>query len=697
MSYGNSNSQIRAEGSSLAWRALKYAMNIEAQLENALKDLALFNERGTNVDESGGTGADNLRNSLVSILESIRQREEKEDQRLNDAAICAIEELSSISSSELGSYAGSILNSLKSYLNDPESTLLPNETVLPVVQIGRSEDLGECFCQEFMIDFVEQHSVLLERFEASVAGSDYLEPSGVEELDRKIKSYLHTLKGDSGTIGLTGIEKICHQLEDMLEEQSANEIADQLLNFRVWVESTAIAILNEREPDISSSKFSEYISSSQSAPESKVDQLNSSSREAAKTGTPKVIRSFVQVDTKKLDRLIETVGEMIISSSILIDGCSSKTTSSEALDRSCERVEKVSKEMGELATSLRLAPVSRLFNKMAKVVRETSARCGKEARLTTFGETTEIDRAIHELILDPLMHMVRNSISHGIETPEERKKSGKPTYGTVTLGAFQHGDLVKITVQDDGQGMDQKKIREKGEELGIIDPSDKVSRSDIFQLVFHPGFSTADQLNHIAGRGVGMEVVKNRIRSFRGNIKIDSVEREGTTFTIELPLTIGIVDGVIVRTANEQYVVPLASITEFLEISAAKPTEIIDGRKFLKVREDLVPVFDMADLLGLEETTETTEGIILLSNSGDALTAIRVDEIMGTCSTLLKKLNAVSEVNQSLSGATILSDGSTRLVVDLSILSDIALNKIRKTKNALTESSSPGSSEQRLF
>ena len=369
------------------------------------------------------------------------------------------------------------------------------------------------------------------------------------------------------------------------------------------------------------------------------------------------------------------VGEMIISSSMMIETCRKQLGYDDDVVRNTEQLEQISREVRDMATSLRLVPISGVFQKMSRIAFEAGNKLGKKVRLEIEGESTELDRTVFERIIDPLMHMVRNSIAHGIEEPSARVSAGKEEAGLVKLSAMHYGDNIRVKVIDDGQGLDVSAIKKRAIEKGLIDANVSLSDSEIYKLIFEPGFSTADKVSDIAGRGVGMDVVKKNIESMRGRILINSEVGKGTEFTIELPLTLGIVDGILVRVGVENYILPMVSIVEFLEADRQEVHRVVGEGCLIKYRDSIVPVYSMKDIFESRNSfSQSFDGVLVISERDGAHTAFQVDEILGTCSTIIKSVKNSYRSVPGVAGAAILADGRASLILDLGILASAARN-----------------------
>jgi two-component system chemotaxis sensor kinase CheA len=325
-------------------------------------------------------------------------------------------------------------------------------------------------------------------------------------------------------------------------------------------------------------------------------------------------------------------------------------------------------ELRDSTMGVRTVPIGSLFGRFRRLVHDLSAQLGKEIALVTVGEETELDKTVVEKLNDPLIHLLRNSIDHGLETPEGRAAAGKPACGRITLTARHAGGEVLICIEDDGRGLDRDRIRARAEENGLVQPGAILRDSELFAVIFQPGFSTAREVTSLSGRGVGMDVVKQAITSLRGKIEVSSVPARGTALTLRLPLTLAIIDGLLVRVGNERYVLPLSSVEECVELSAAQDARS-RGRNFLNIRGDLVPFLRLRALFGAAAAPDPYQKIVVVA-AGKQHVGLVVDQVIGNHQTVIKSLSVLHAAAKMFSGATILGDGGVALILDVAQLVD---------------------------
>lgn len=378
---------------------------------------------------------------------------------------------------------------------------------------------------------------------------------------------------------------------------------------------------------------------------------------------------FVKLDTRKLDSLVDLVGELVIAQSMVVQDPDVQRMPSRHLARCLRQLRRITSELQRTAMSLRMVPIRRTFQKMARLVRDLSAQQHKQVQLVVEGEETELDRNIVEQLGDPLVHMIRNAVDHGIESPETRVAHGKAPLGTIRLSAAHQRGGIVIGVQDDGQGLDRDRILAKARERGLVKPETTPTEAEIFALIFAPGFSTAERVTDVSGRGVGMDVVRRNIEKLRGKIEIQSIPGQGSSFTILLPLTLAIIDGMLVGVGNERYILPTLSVRESFRPRPGMVTTVHERGEVVSVRGRLTPLLRLGPHLGTPcRAVDPTEGIIVVVESGDAARGLLVDELLGKQEVVIKALGETFRRQELLAGAAILGDGRVGLILDVDTL-----------------------------
>jgi two-component system, chemotaxis family, sensor kinase CheA len=392
--------------------------------------------------------------------------------------------------------------------------------------------------------------------------------------------------------------------------------------------------------------------------------------------------SSLRVTSEKLDTLVDLVGELVtvqarlsqFSSDMSLSGLSSPAELSLfSSDMALSELSSIAEEVQKLTTSLRdntmdmrMMPIGSIFSKFKRLVRDLSSDLGKSIELVTEGADTEMDKTVIDKLDDPLVHLIRNSIDHGIEPPAIRKEMGKPESGTIVLSAAHKGASVVITIKDDGAGLNVAAIREKALEKGIIQRDSTLSDKEIHELIFAPGFSTATTITNVSGRGVGMDVVKKTIESLRGSIELDSSPGKGSTITLNLPLTLAIINGLLVSIAGAYYILPLATVEECVELTQ-ESSDQTHGSNLLNIRGDIVPYVRLRDYLNIEGKKPYLEHIVITDVRGKRIGFV-VDSVIGGRQTVIKALGPAFKYMREISGATILGDGKIALILDVNEL-----------------------------
>ena len=383
---------------------------------------------------------------------------------------------------------------------------------------------------------------------------------------------------------------------------------------------------------------------------------------------------FLRVRTDRLDLLIDMVGELVIAQSMISgdetlgaarDGAASGTH--HELNKKITHAGKIVRELQDLSMSMRMVPLKATFQKLTRVVRDVTAKLGKDVEFTTEGEDTEIDRNMVDVVGDPLVHMVRNALDHGVEAPEERLRAGKPRQGRVTLVAYQAGGSVIVELRDDGRGLDRERIVRKAVEKGLIDSDRGMTDGEVFQLIFAPGFSTAEKVTDVSGRGVGMDVVRRNIESVRGRVEIASTPGQGTTFYVRLPLTLAVTDGMLVRVGAERYVVPTTNIHMSFRPERAMLQTIGGSGEVVTLRGEVMPIVRLHrlfDVAGAQQ--DPTEALLMIVGDGrQRRSALLVDELLGQQQVVAKSLGDGIGTVAGIAGGAILGDGRVGLIVDV--------------------------------
>ena len=414
-------------------------------------------------------------------------------------------------------------------------------------------------------------------------------------------------------------------------------------------------------------------------PDTAVAMPSAAETDAVKTEAPKAAvranmaqmeSTSIRVDVKKVDQLINLAGELVIIQAMLAQNSQTlDPTANQQLLSGLADLDRNTRDLQEAVMSIRMIPMSTVFSRFPRMLRDLANKLGKKINLVTQGEATELDKGLVEKITDPLTHLVRNSLDHGIEMPEDRIKAGKSEQGTLTLSAAHQGGSIVIEVRDDGRGMNREKLIRKARERGI-DAPDTMTDNEVWMLIFAPGFSTAEQVTDVSGRGVGMDVVRKNIAALNGSVDIDSVEGVGMRVSIRLPLTLAIMDGMSVGVGKEVYILPLSSVVESFQVNSADVSTVTQGSQLVKVRDEYMPVIGLEKVFAVprQPGDKSTSDIMVVIESDGSRVALLVDELLGQHQVVVKNLESNYRKVPNISGATILGDGTVALILDTSSL-----------------------------
>ena len=393
---------------------------------------------------------------------------------------------------------------------------------------------------------------------------------------------------------------------------------------------------------------------------------------AKSSGGNRKSKETLRVDVHKLNSLMDLVGELIISATSIIHNPELADLDIESFHKSALRLGRVTRSLQDVAMSVRMVPIDGTFRKMHRLVRDVSRKQGKQVDLLIAGEETEVDKKVAEIIADPLVHLMRNALDHGLETVEDRRASGKGDTGSISLEARHQGGEIWISIQDDGRGIDPARILKKARERGLPDAHrNDLSDQQIFNFIFEPGFSTADKLSDISGRGIGMDVVKRNIEQVKGRIDVASQLGTGTTFTLRIPLTLAIIEGMLVRVGDSCFTIPLLQIKESVVVTGQEIVNLSDGQEVARIRDQLIPVVRLHQFYNLTpESTELSDGILVVVEDNGMTVSLFVDELIGQRQTVVKGLSGYLGDLPGLSGCTVLGDGRISLIIDVTNLID---------------------------
>lgn len=552
------------------------------------------------------------------------------------------------------------------------------------------KELKEGFLQEAeqMLLDAEQCFLDLESL-TSAAGS------GNSAVLEKIFRLAHSLKGSARAVGFEDMGHFTHELENLLVKLKNGNLAitspvvTLLLRCNDHLRGMVTTLKGNLSATVDSSALLEEIARCLSGPfretataqpaiappappaaqlEEPIEDVLEFSPKPAQAPPQQqahgTAEEAIRVSLKRLDVLMNYIGELVILQTVLNQHKSQ--IDSPLLQRTVGQIGKITKDIQGISMSLRMIPLKPTFQKLHRTLRDTAKSLGKEVQLETSGDETEMDKTVLDRLGDPLVHLIRNAADHGIESTETRLQAGKSATGTVRIRAFHQGDRVIIEVSDDGGGICAETVRKKAVERGILSPGQEISDKAAHELVFHPGFSTKAEVTDISGRGVGLDVVKHNIESLQGEVQIDTVKGQGTTFRILLPLTLAIIDAMVVRMGDERYVIPLAHIHESVQPVREDVHHLTNVGEVLCLRGENLPLYPLSGVLGRKSKPMAPwDSIALVIRAGDKPFAVLVDDIIGQQQVVIKRLGAELENLKGFSGSSILGDGRAALILDL--------------------------------
>lgn len=596
---------------------------------------------------------------------------------------------------------------------------------------SRDKDPGEAISEEDMeiiVDFVAESLENLGTIEVRLM--DLEQAPGDLEIINAIFRPFHTVKGVSGFLNFKKINKLAHVVENLLDSARDGklnidaEVVDIILDsvdlLKRMIENVRDSLdcgkLFEGDEDTEelTQRIEQLISSTQNEGKKRLGEMLvakgvvtatdvedaleiqqqgndkkigeilveqekvstraivSTLRDQKRIGGPVLLQ--VKVDTLKLDNIVDMVGELAIAQSMLRQHEVIQASGDRKLYQITSQLNLITSGLQNTAMSLRMVPIKHTFQKMLRLVRDLAKKAGKEIQLVMLGEDTEMDRNMVEEIYEPMVHMIRNSVDHGLERPDERKAKNKPGRGTIFLKAYHKGGNIVIEIEDDGRGLNREKILKKAVSRELVKPEDKLTEAEIDNLIFLPGFSTADEVTDISGRGVGTDIVKNKVEKLRGRVEVQSVTEKGTTFFIRLPLTLAIVNGMIVRIGEDRYIIPTLSVQESFRPGQKECSTVKGDGEMIKVRNNLIPLIRMDRLLkqngnGSGSSSQTRvppwEKLVVVVEYQEEKRCLLVDELIGQEEVVIKNLGGWLKDIKGIAGSVIMGDGKVGLILDI--------------------------------
>ena len=559
---------------------------------------------------------------------------------------------------------------------------------------GAAADMVSIFTQDAE-EILDQAELNLLHLEA--------EPERLNDLLRQF----HTLKGNSGLMGYGQMQRISHRLEDVLQharDRQAPLGQDSVRLFLKAVDALRQSVASLRKGGSSSvPQFEEWIQrvdawagvsavekQPAAAPVVEAAPEQPASVEtppAADAGEPVIhaqpapqAGEGIRIGVERLDQLNDFTSELIVAAAVVMHLSERRQgVESEQYERACHQLDLVTSWLQNLSMSMRMVPVELAFRRLHRLVRDLSEKTGKLIELQLAGAETEADRRVIELIVDPLIHLVRNAVDHGIEPLEERRRRGKPDTGTIRIEAFQRSAEVRIVISDDGRGLQRAKILEKGRARGLVRDAAPLRDEEILDMIFQPGFSTAETVTEVSGRGVGLDVVRKNVERLRGRVVAQSVEGFSTTMTLRIPLTLSVINGMMVRVGTELFALPLEAVRELLRPGSADVHRVVNEGAVVSVRGETIPLFRLADLFTISGAAKRAdEGIVVVVEDGERRAALLVDETIGQQRVVVKSLRESLGRIVGISGASVLADGRVRLILDVPGLIGVAQERARQ-------------------
>ena len=667
------------------------------------------------------SGVENLQTILDQIKQNITEISDGPAQLLEQArgktsqATEALQEIlqkenqDTVKSIEIISQAISTLQSLTDEISIGKTTSDsdPAETDHIADVETASQEAATIFEQDvaFLLEFIDEAGEHIESAEEGLLNLES-KPDDKDVINQIFRGF-HTIKGLAAFLNLRQIGQLAHSAENLLDIARKGELTLAGKNIDIVFE--AIDMLKKLVADLKKSiKAGKAVSERKSLPQllaklkasienqNLTASLNSPQAQEKDKELDKILAvkdepkkqdlttqaqarsgdEKIKVSTARLDNLVDMVGELVVAQLMVSEEVNTTRASEHNLCRKITHQSKIIRELQQLSMSIRMVPVGGVFQKMARLVRDLSRKSGKEINFTTTGDETELDRTVVDKISDPLVHMIRNAIDHGIEPPEERTKTGKNLEGQIELRAYHEAGNIVIEIADDGKGLDKERILKKAIDNGIVSADQEPSKEEIFKLIFHPGLSTAQKVTSVSGRGVGMDVVKKNVESLHGRIDISSTPGKGSIFTIRMPLTLAIIDGQIIRAGNNRYIIPINSIDRSLKPTHKQLSSVQGRGEMAIVQGNLMPIIRLYRLFGIvPDTEDPTESLLVVVEDEYNKCCLLVDELLGQQQVVIKSLGDGLGKVKGVSGGAIMGDGRVSLILDIPNLIELA-NKI---------------------
>ncbi len=571
-------------------------------------------------------------------------------------------------------------------------------------QSPEPSDNGRLVTKEMIEKYISETCELLDRSEneALILEKESENQPAIQEIFRCI----HTIKGNSGFLGFTVVEKVCIELETLLDDVRTgkitvnNAIVTNILKIvdiirkeikhsqngndgkaentesieykplgEILVDIGAVKVeVVEKALETQDKPIGEMLIESGHVKPEDVEKALEIQKNTYGNGQQEIQRKEIRVNTAKLDRLFDLVGELITAEAMVFNSPDIQGIRLDNFNKTASALSKISRELQETTMMIRMIPLDGLFNKLTRLVRDLSGKFGKKIDLKMSGQETEMDKNVIEQISDPLVHILRNAIDHGIELPLERANNGKDQTGTIKLSAKYEGSDIWLSVKDDGRGLNKEKIIRKAVEKGLLrEPLPDLADDEVWQFIFEPGLSTAEQVSEVSGRGVGMDVVRKNMEKIRGKIEIKSEAGKGSEFILKIPLTMAIIDGITLKTGDNYYSIPVIDILEFFKAKDEMLIKMENGREVVNLRGDIIPLIRLYEVFKLKSKYDkVTDGIMVVVKNEARKACIFIDEIIGTQQLVIKSISDFLGTIDGISGCSILGDGNVSFILDTS-------------------------------
>jgi two-component system chemotaxis sensor kinase CheA len=664
-----------------------FEMNITRNLAHKMEDLLdLFRQGKGSLNKQHAQlmfdGVDCLNKIAKGICENVPETNfENEATRIKDKILLCIDELESPDPLESNiSPASQAPSTKQSAFKSPQEVLpLPVRSEKPS-SVSSAISKGSSINQKFVIEARDKLDIAEQVFIDLEQGTEINQ----QEMIDKARRNIHTLKGNAGFMGYKGIEDLTHAVETALEQTidqvttihdyqlfydaidelrklcfhvsegeicSVNEqLLDQLLHFPITDLQTESSV-NQAESNLITKK------APMKASETSTQTKNKSTQEA-----------FVRIPVTKLDLMMDLLGEVILVASMVTHHPDIQGLELEGFENTSHQLDLLLRQLQDAAMSLRLIPISNVFQRMKRLIRDFMQETDKQINFVISGEETEVDKSVAEMLNDPLVHLIRNAADHGLESTEVRLAAGKSEKGTIHLSAEQAGGELRVLVEDDGYGLNRDRILAKARERGLCDPDEEPDERTVWSYIFHPGFSTAKEITNISGRGVGMDVVMTNVKNMRGKVTVDSKAGEGSCITLHIPLTLAILDGMVIKISDILYVLPIETVVEILQIQKDQINHSsVDKQFVIRIREDLVPVVFLNQLYNNEDQPEKQleSQVMLVIETDSVQLAMPVDELVGQQQVVIKPLVGHLKNIRAVSGCALLGSGNVAMVLDV--------------------------------